>query len=554
MIDQRKNKLLNVSKNKDEIIFTQVSERSGNSTIIIIRDNENGYQVLSSTNLINCVDCGHYLSTRAVLCPHCGCPLSNCLEEYFDKFLSYHASQKEQQVKIYKLISKILIQKQKQKVIEQAKEQRRQSILKRLSQIKTALNEPIDNMSLERLEIVMKKYENNLLRKEARSFILQNFVDYLRTNNIEIDDYPTETLVDIGLHCLENKLKYINQINQISLCSKNEFNRIASSVIPRKDAQSEIAWKNHLSNVWNCYQRFLVIPDQYKNKAITVGFVSTDELIEENYILEIINKIHAEINTIRRSRIFFINNNENEYEKMYIEYLQLLKLTQYADRKKIIEDFSAYKVIKSAIPQWRNKSIVDFCKITQKSLYKQEILARIVKDTVRIHIEDVVVASSDGLCSKKHKTKLVEAKVMIELKSGTFVDKIYLMQYCEQCNVYYITDDVFRDLIKQGIVLCKIYPEEIICNGKPNLSNWNAQSLLNKCGYNVNAYTGLSDEERQDILASVYRNGIYSLEGLIEHISWLISINKGAVQKNMEEAISKWEKDKMFLLTQKYRR
>ena len=70
------NKFYNLSLCENgDISFTQDNDVRGRSDIII--SNANGRnEVISSTNMINCVDCGHYISVHAGRCVMCGCTLT----------------------------------------------------------------------------------------------------------------------------------------------------------------------------------------------------------------------------------------------------------------------------------------------------------------------------------------------------------------------------------------------------------------------------------------------------------------------------------------------
>ena len=91
-----KNLIISVSDDGKEITFEQDSAIKGISTITIYKGSL-GYEVLSSTNLINCVDCGHHLSVHSSTCVSCGCPINHSLETYFKTLVEeYSRKQREQ--------------------------------------------------------------------------------------------------------------------------------------------------------------------------------------------------------------------------------------------------------------------------------------------------------------------------------------------------------------------------------------------------------------------------------------------------------------------------
>ena len=102
-------------------------------------------------------------------------------------------------------------------------------------------------------------------------------------------------------------------------------------------------------------------------------------------------------------------------------------------------------------------------------------------------------------------------------------------------------------LLKLGKLQCKIFTDETFSNKSAALSEQAAQSLLNKCGYNVQSGSSqeLSADERHLILERVIRNGVCSYEKVKSFLQWLIDVRKN--RKDMGRAISKWQEDIRYL-------
>lgn len=120
--------------------------------------------------------------------------------------------------------------------------------------------------------------------------------------------------------------------------------------------------------------------------------------------------------------------------------------------------------------------------------------------------------------------------------------------YCKNSNKYYFDEKELPRLLKLGKLQCKIRTDETFSNKSTALSEQQAaQSLLNKCGYNVQSGSSqeLSADERRLILDGVIRNEVYPYEELKKFLQWLIYVRKN--RKDMSRAISKWQEDIKYL-------
>ena len=80
--------------------------------------------------------------------------------------------------------------------------------------------------------------------------------------------------------------------------------------------------------------------------------------------------------------------------------------------------------------------------------------------------------------------------------------------------------------------------------GNPEDATLNPESVLKGFGYSVAQHVGLSDKQRQDILADVVDLGILSVSKVIWYLELFIRLHPGA---NFYLAREKWERDEYFI-------
>ena len=116
--------------------------------------------------------------------------------------------------------------------------------------------------------------------------------------------------------------------------------------------------------------------------------------------------------------------------------------------------------------------------------------------------------------------------------------------YCQDCDLLFIhleEYDFFRD--RYGLPLITIAPAPAAYNkGDMNLKEL---SPLRMAGYTVDSQNGLSDHERQQILADIVASGMLSKEAVINYINGFIALN-GQKASN-HDAVQKWKRDVVFM-------
>ena len=154
-------------------------------------------------------------------------------------------------------------------------------------------------------------------------------------------------------------------------------------------------------------------------------------------------------------------------------------------------------------------------------------------------------------CNKKnHTIEEVEAIVPVADIVGVVSNEKIHGYYCKNCNLYFIYNIDYEKLKRKGIPLCKIFEYSKYIANKNNNINFNPESIIHACGYNVGSGDNLTELQRQKVLSFIVDKGIMSKFEIIDLLEYFIFLRKG--NSSMINAISKWEKDIEYL--KKYKR
>ncbi len=118
--------------------------------------------------------------------------------------------------------------------------------------------------------------------------------------------------------------------------------------------------------------------------------------------------------------------------------------------------------------------------------------------------------------------------------------------YCYDCNVYYVTTEIYNKLHNNGRILCQLLTEEEYRKYKNGFfeETLSQKGPLKLLGYTV-AKNTLSDGERRQLLSWIIANEIMTKTRVIEYLDFFIRIT--TKQSNKTDAITKWREDKDFL-------
>ncbi len=167
---------------------------------------------------------------------------------------------------------------------------------------------------------------------------------------------------------------------------------------------------------------------------------------------------------------------------------------------------------------------------------------------VRIQYRDFLVRRSVFRCaSKEHKLKDVNAIIsFISDDASTDVKKTVHAGYCQECEIYFIMESTYLDMLKMGVPTCRITDEKTYLSGEFVDSNGLAKhSLLMDYGYNVSQNSNLSSTTRKQILARLIDEQILTKSEIISYLDFFISQRQSMPQ--YRTAISKWMDDREFV-------
>ena len=477
-----------------DISFTQDNDVRGRSDIII--SNINGRnEVISSTNMINCVDCGHYVSVHAGRCVMCGCTLSHTLKIYYNV-----------------LFDKINTEK---KVKEQELFFARENLFRCLS------------------EVLLKKLSDEIPPKVK---------DLLKEAGIDISQCSYDEIFKLHKKCEDTPVK--NLLEKEKEAVKNLFFEIVEELIAESWISQDDVSKTSDDDLYLSYVRFLVVKEEglYFNRNITSGNSREPaKFADFNLIKNIANKISEYIKTLQKKSFWIFD--DFEYEELYVEYIKILQLTNYVERIQDLRRFCIYNMVYPLLAEYgkdiRNilkvptEYVFEICLANEKTICKNDIIIAInkTKNDLRNYEAEETIAKLEYIEENSHITKSTKLNTL----------------YCKNLNRYYFDEKELPRLLKLGKLQCNIYTEETFSNKGAALIEQAAQSLLNKCGYNVQSGSSqeLSADERHLILDGVIRNEVYPYEEVKSFLQWLIDVRKN--RKDMSRAISKWQEDIGYL-------
>ena len=115
--------------------------------------------------------------------------------------------------------------------------------------------------------------------------------------------------------------------------------------------------------------------------------------------------------------------------------------------------------------------------------------------------------------------------------------------YCPICGVYYITENTFYRITREGRVLCQLLSREEYKEYKKQeeYGELKPQSVLNMIGYNVNAKSDLSEDTRRTVLKYAIDEGVVTKKRVISYLEYFIRLNRNV--RNNKNAVEKWADD-----------
>lgn len=214
---------------------------------------------------------------------------------------------------------------------------------------------------------------------------------------------------------------------------------------------------------------------------------------------------------------------------------------------------NGYLIIKDDSINKKVNEDIEAMSLTQAELANKEYIEqeekreknRVMKE---VRYEDFVIIKNSFYCrSQKHTIKDITAIIHIsKFRGGENIEEVAAW-YCEECDLFYIDKDEYYRLKMKGTLICKNNYEEIYYKNKNKyISKLNQQSILMQYGYNVSNEVGLSDIERQSILALLIDKNILTKIEILEYIDFFIKQRENQI-KDYASAIKKWQTDAKFI-------
>lgn len=510
------------------VSFGQVGE-SGEVIGVVISKLNGRYNITSSKNMIKCVDCGKLISIHSLFCVSCGCSLSHIVQTLFNE---------QVQLKIREFEQETLEEKRRQAKLNAEKESLKDKI-RRLSNSYEEYSLIYDNPTLEELQELYDK------------------IEIAKQKSLNIDKLPA---------CCSKLLQYKKV--DISLLTPSAVSRIAEkcstfdSIAKRLREEikkaAPIAFKKMISSsvdddatikkIWMAYWKHLSMS---RNDSLGIGYNTEDILVKigENTKKLSVNFLSKLKETFERKAKDCLNKAYNSDNilidatacKKYLIYSDLCN-NKYVGNK--VDEMAAFELLND----YQVKD-ADYLFRKVKLTEMDSIVGTAFEEHCSLDYKHFLVSIPPNRyvlgCPFLHPYEIVIAEVSIANKMKGDETKTLLMAYCEECDKYYIYEKVFLNLIMQGAVRAKTILSTKYASG--DLNSMSPESLLRKCGYTVNATDDLSDETRQEILAGVIENKLYTPSGIISHLQLQINLSTNVISRDMSQAISKWQDDIDFI-------
>ena len=514
----------------NSVSFNQ-TDTSGNVISIVLSKINGRYNITSSKNMIQCVDCGKFISIHSVFCVSCGCSLLHTTQTLFNeqakiKINEFELEQMEEKKKQDRMNATIIQLKEK---------------IKRLSNSYDEYSFIDTNPTLEELEERYEELEALREKEYAIEHLPAECKEIFRRKKIELSFLTPDAILKLRNKC--------SGFDDLSKEVRAEIKKRIPAVF-RKSINSYVSNEDSVKKVWSAYWKYLSTTDNLS--------------VYDSHDFE--NVIIQNENTTKKLSVKFLSNLKNYFSQKAQEYL----IKSYNDENILIDSKACKKYLiyselsNNVYTGNRINEIVAFELLDDYKFIDYDYLYRRVKIT---ELDSIVGTSFVEHCSLDYKNFLVNipphkyvlgcpflhpfeivvGEISFTNRHNEEEKETILMAYCEECDKYYIYEQVFLNLILKGTIRAKT----ILSSGNKdcvnNLTSMSPESLLKKCGYTVNAIDDLSSIDRQKILMGVIENKLYTPAGIISHLQFQINLNLNVFTRDMRSAIAKWEEDILFL-------
>lgn len=145
---------------------------------ITVEKTKTGYSIISTTNMILCVDCNKIYSIHAPACPFCGCPLHYTADNYYKRFIvqqPLHRSEPTELNRRYEQLDK-KIEKAKQIAQQIQEEKERKEREERYQKERERIQAKIEHDNRRRQELD-KAFKDFNLDKAKQRILIESDID-----------------------------------------------------------------------------------------------------------------------------------------------------------------------------------------------------------------------------------------------------------------------------------------------------------------------------------------------------------------------------------------
>lgn len=166
-----------------------------------------------------------------------------------------------------------------------------------------------------------------------------------------------------------------------------------------------------------------------------------------------------------------------------------------------------------------------------------------------LSLYDVIVLNNTLACNLNHKIYDITVALPVLNENGDINNITVLASYCEDCNRYTITKDVFNNI--NGVLMCQVIDKTSTYTDviESDIEIDQHESLLYRYGYNVKTSKNLSTKQRHIIIASLVESGIMTRNQISDHLTMLI--NRGEKIESWKDATDKWKQDRYYIQSYK---
>lgn len=171
-------------------------------------------------------------------------------------------------------------------------------------------------------------------------------------------------------------------------------------------------------------------------------------------------------------------------------------------------------------------------------------------DISDVGITAIVLNDNRKCVNNKHEIQDVRANIRIATEAQGIITSSVLAGYCKECDAYFILKSDFKEIKKQGVILCPVIDrtQKYLNKNATKISTGN-ESEIHQLGYNVIKNNGYTTEQRQYILANIVENTNISKYAIASNIRRCIAQHKN--QMNYSQSVKCWTDDLEFI--QKYK-